>query len=194
MIGVVLSHQSDGNLATWNEFATTLAGKGYAALAYNARGVCPGGDGGCSRGNQNAGLLWQDIEGAMRVLRSRGAKRIVLLGASLGGEGSVVAASHLGRKVEGVIALSPSEGFAGPLDLDAERAMVRRVSARKLFIAGREDGAAADAVENFFRFARTPKIKRILPTAAHGLDLFRSSQRAVVTRAILTFLARPSRT
>ena len=191
-VGVVLSHQSDGNLATWSEFATALADRGYAALAYDARGVCPGGDAGCSRGNLNAGLLWRDIEGAMRVLRSRGVKRIVLLGASLGGEGSVVAASHLGRKVEGVIALSPSEGFAGPLDLDAERAIVKRISARKLFIAGREDGAATEAVDNFFRFARTPKIKRILPTAAHGLELFNSSQGEIVTRAILAFLARPS--
>jgi pimeloyl-ACP methyl ester carboxylesterase len=189
-VGVVLSHQINGDLATWSEFATTLAAKGYAALAYDARGVCPGGDGGCSKGNVNAGLLWRDIEGATRVLRSRGVKSIVLLGASLGAEGSVAAASRLGRKVDGVIALSPSEGLVVPLDLDAERTLVRRATARKLFIVGRDDEAAADAVKNFFRYSRTPKTKRILPTAAHGLDLFASSQRATVTNAILRFLAR----
>jgi pimeloyl-ACP methyl ester carboxylesterase len=192
-IGVVLSHQSDGNLATWSEFATVLAGKGYTALAYDARGVCPGGAAGCSKGNQDTGLLWRDIEGATRVLRSRGVRRVVLLGASLGGEGSVVAASHLGGRIAGVIALSPSEGIAGPLALDAERALVRRITTRMLLIAGREDEAATDAVDNVFRFARAPKAKRILPTSAHGLGLFASPQREVVTRAILAFLERTPR-
>ena len=191
VVGVVLSHQSDGDLASWDEFASTLVSKGYVALAYDARGVCPGGDAGCSKGNQNLNLMWRDIEGATHALRSRGAKRIVLIGASAGGEGSVVAASHLTRKINGVIALSPSEGVGGlSLDLDAERATVRRITARKLFIAGAEDGAATDAVDNFYRFARAPKGKRILPTAAHGVGLFASSQRGAVTAAILRFLAR----
>jgi hypothetical protein len=60
-VGVVLTHMGrpGDTQADWSSVAQTLAGKGYAVLTYNRRGVCPGGAIGCSRGSHRYDLDWK---------------------------------------------------------------------------------------------------------------------------------------
>jgi len=49
-VGVVLAHMRPSDQSQWIEFAALLADHGYLVLTYDHRGVCPGGELGCSGG------------------------------------------------------------------------------------------------------------------------------------------------
>ena len=63
---------------------------GYRVLTFDFRGYCPGGDAGCSEGEKNIPAIWQDVEGAVAALRSKGVTRLALVGASMGGTASLI--------------------------------------------------------------------------------------------------------
>ena len=52
-VGVVLGHMRPGDQSQWFGFATLLADRGYLALTYDRRGVCPGG---------RPRMLWRERE------------------------------------------------------------------------------------------------------------------------------------
>ena len=89
---------------TWLGFAALLADRGYLVLTYDRRGVCPGGELGCS-GGQASDSAWEDLAFAVDLLRERGASRVVVGGASLGAMESMYALSR-GLDAEGLIWLS----------------------------------------------------------------------------------------
>lgn len=107
-VGIVLSHQGnpDDNQTQWFAVADRLAEHGYLVLTYNTRGICPRGGAGCSRGAYDLSKNWMDIIGAYRFLKSRGAERVVLMGASVGAMGSLVAAGKPGIQAAAVVAIS----------------------------------------------------------------------------------------
>jgi pimeloyl-ACP methyl ester carboxylesterase len=112
--GVVLAHMSPSDQSAWYFFADRLGRRGYRVLTFNFRGYCPGGDAGCSDGEKNPPAIWQDVEGAVEALRSEGATRIGLVGASMGGTASLVVASKEGKGVDVVITLSAPPALRGP--------------------------------------------------------------------------------
>ena len=79
---------------SWFAFANRLADEGYLVLTYDFRGYCPGGEGGCSQGDLQVSAIWQDVLGAMDFVRSEGATSVALVGASMGGTASLVAAGQ----------------------------------------------------------------------------------------------------
>jgi hypothetical protein len=78
---VVLSHMRPADQRSWFAFADRLADQGYLVLTYDFRGYCPGGEGGCSRGEQDISAMWQDVLGAEDFVRSQGATQVALIGA-----------------------------------------------------------------------------------------------------------------
>ena len=104
--GVVLSHMQPADQRSWFAFANRLADQGYLVLTYDFRGYCPGGEGGCSQGELQIPAIWQDVLGAMDFIRSQGATTVALVGASMGGTASLVAAGQEGTDVAVVITLS----------------------------------------------------------------------------------------
>ena len=84
-VAVVLSHMRPADQRSWWSFSEDLADAGYLVLTYDFRGYCPGGVGGCSAGERDLGEIWRDVLGAIDFVRSRGARRVVLIGASMGG-------------------------------------------------------------------------------------------------------------
>lgn len=185
--GVVLSHMFLSDQSSWFEFAGLLADRGYVALTFDFRGYCPGGEAGCSEGEMDFPEMWRDVTAAMEVLRSRRVTTVILVGASLGGTASLVAASRAGAGVDGVVALSAPREFQG---LAADEQVVRGVFAPKLFLAGVDDFDAADAAEDLYEVGNPPKRVEILPTGDHGTDLLSGSQAEVARRLVLDFLAR----
>jgi pimeloyl-ACP methyl ester carboxylesterase len=185
--GVVLSHMRPADQRSWFAFANRLADEGYLVLTYDFRGYCPGGQGGCSQGDLQVSAIWQDVLGAMDFIRSQGATTVALVGASMGGTASLVAAGQEVSDVAAVITLSAPTSIEG---LDADAALLQRVDANKLFIAGVGDAAAAASAEQLYEIAPPPKgPPEIVPADDHGTDLLTGSRGEAVQRIIETYLA-----
>jgi pimeloyl-ACP methyl ester carboxylesterase len=183
---VVLSHMRPADQRSWFGFAGRLADDGYLVLTYNFRGYCPGGDGGCSEGEQDVGAIWQDVLGAIAYVRDRGATSVSLVGASMGGTASLVAASREGVDVRAVITLSAPVSIEG---LVADAAVLSAITAGKLYIAGVGDAPAAQDAETLYERSPPPKgAPQIVPADEHGTDLLTGAQGEVVRRLIENYL------
>ena len=185
--GVVLAHMFPADQTSWFPFADRLAGEGYRVLTFDFRGFCPGGDAGCSEGEKRVPDMWRDVLGAMQVLRDEGVSRIALVGASMGGTASLVAASTEGEDVEAIVTLSAPIQFEG---LEAGPDEVSRLTAAKLFIAGHADVPAAEAVDVLYAEALQPKRPLLLTTEDHGTDILTGNQSGIATTEILNWLDR----
>ena len=93
--GVVLAHTTSADRCQWLPFARELAKQGYRALVFDHRGY------GASTGVTNTDPHL-DVIAAAAELRRRGAKKIVLAGASMGGTGVVAAAPVIRPAISGV--------------------------------------------------------------------------------------------
>ena len=105
---------------------------------------------------------------------SQGARTVALVGASMGGTASLVAAGQEGSDVAVVVTLSAPASIEG---LDANAALLQGVDANKLFIAGVGDAAAAASAESFSQIAPPPKGPlEIVWDDDHGTDLLTGSR------------------
>jgi len=137
-VGIVLTHMGrpGDTQCDWLGLARALAGKGYLVLTYDRRGVCPGGMGGCSAGSDEYYLDWKDVVGAGNFLRRKGARDIVLAGASIGAMASLYAASA--GRIEPV-ALIEFAGINHASGYDFNPRQVARIGGSKLFLSARDD-------------------------------------------------------
>jgi dienelactone hydrolase len=184
--GVVLAHMRGADQSSWYAFARRLADQGYLVLTFDSRGTCPGGEGGCSSGELEISELWNDVVGATDLVRSEGATSVALVGASMGGTASLVAAAQEGTDAEVVVTLSAPISIEG---LVADPTLLQQVGANKLFIAGVGDAAAAADAEELYATSPPPKRVAIVPADDHGTDLLTGPQGEVVRRTIETYLA-----
>jgi esterase/lipase len=184
--GVVLSHMLPADQTSWWDFARKLADRGYLVLTYDFRGYCPGGEAGCSQGVKDVSAIWQDVLGAIRFLRTQGARRIELVGASMGGTASLVAASRLGLDVSAVVTLSAPTSIEG---LTASEDVLASVSAAKLFVAGNADPTgSAQAAQQLYDESPPPKRLEIVTSRDHGTDLLSGNQAGVVQTLVFNYL------
>lgn len=184
-VGVVLSHMRPADQTSWWDFAEDLVDEGYLVLTYDFRGYCPGDVGGCSGGDQDLGEIWRDVVGAVGYLRSQGARRVVLIGASMGGTASLVAAAQDGMSADVVVTLSAPASFEGMV-LTPD--VLTRVTAAKLFIAGNGDGSAPDDAQALYAESPLPKRVEILTTDDHGTDILDGNQSGRARTLILQYL------
>ena len=180
--GIVLSHESNATLCNWLPFARVLAKAGYRVLAYDSRSagasqlVLP-------RSSLKATYLHRDVIAGTKLLRARGAKRIVVAGASIGGTSSIIAAPSIGSSLAAVVSLS------APATEDALNA-VAKVNVPTFFAAGRDDVDFAHDAQTFYDASPAAGKKIVIyPTGAHGTALLAGSQGAAARRALLDFLA-----
>ena len=185
--GVVLAHMFPADQSSWFDFAERLGREGYRVLTFDFRGSCPGGDAGCSGGERDIPAIWQDVEGAIAELRSEGVLRVGLVGASMGGTASLVAASKEGTDVDAIVTLSAPTAFEG---LDANAEVLAQVAGAKLFLAGHEDAAAAAAVDALYAQSLQPKRPVILTTGDHGTDILTGNQAGIASTEIVNWLER----
>jgi pimeloyl-ACP methyl ester carboxylesterase len=167
-VGAVLIHEYPRDYCGWLPYAGYLSRHGVRALLFDlrcfGRSPCPGG-----RGHAVA-----DVAAAVAELRRRGARRVALVGASMGGAIAVVAAARLHPAA--VVDLSgerDTTGLTPGIDADAGAA-AHGVSAPALFAVARGDRyvpvADMRAVARRVRSASSRLI--VLPAVAgHGWDL-----------------------
>ena len=179
--GVALVHEFRRDLCSWLPFARVLARKGYLVLDFDARNF-----GSSAQVNSAAAFaVDRDARGAAAVLRARGAKRIVLGGASMGGTAVLVAGAALRPAPAAVVSLS------GPTDLSSMNALaaVHKLHVPTLFLAGKDDTQfAADARKMYAASASERKRLVIRSTGAHGTDLLRGGDGASTQALLLAFL------
>ena len=179
-VAVIFSTMSDTREDTWKAMAQALADRGYLALTYDFRFWV--------NNSIQASLrdkAADDLEGAMDFVRQRGAQRIVLIGASLGGMATIKAA--LADRPTAVIVLaSPLEWPTWP-NLRVTIDDVKQLDLPKLFINSMGDDFADDT-QRMFDAASEPKQIHLYPGKEHGTNLFRTQHGADLTNRIIAFL------
>ncbi len=172
---VILAHQSEGDLCDWAPYARRLASKGYYVFPMDFRGY------GLSQARTGAAATRfpSDLAAATKALRKLGKKKIFLVGASMGGLASLVAAANVTPPVTGVVSVSGPARFRG---MDALKTAPRlRVPVLYLAAAG-DDNAGFDFSKDAeaLHAATTSAGKRleVLPGSLHGIGLMAGSARA----------------
>lgn len=176
---VILAHMFDEDMSSWKQLASDLADD-HHVLSFNFRGY------GQSQGKKQISSIDRDVRSAIAFMRKiQGSKRIVLVGASMGGTASLVAAAA--EKVQGVVAISAPTTFRG---LDAS-SVVRSVAAKMLFIACNDDpSGASEQAQDLYKAALDPSSDLVLlPCSEHGSDIFGTDRGEEVTSLIQGFLS-----
>ena len=166
----------------WRELAQLTAAQGLMALTYQWRDCGPSGPLNERQMSQN---FVNDTRGAIDFVRERGAERIILAGASLGGLASAKLAIESGA--DGLIVFaSPAEipqwDFKiEPADLDTD--------IPKLFLTAENDTVVPLASSQaLFDLAAEPKEWQTYPGTAHGTDLFDQENGEAARQRILEFI------
>jgi pimeloyl-ACP methyl ester carboxylesterase len=164
-VGVVLGHQFRSDMCSWLPFGKRLAQGGVQALAINFASTSPD----------------DDMVAGAHELQRRGADRIMVVGAWMGGTAALVAAAEI--DVAGVAALSAPREFGG---LDALPS-VRGLGTPALFLVGRQDTEFARDARLLYRATSSPDKALVVTTGSeHGTDLLQNPQ---AERALLDFLS-----
>jgi uncharacterized protein len=175
--GVVLAHAFPTDRRSWAEFADLLRGRGYLSLAFDFRGY------GDSGGERDVPELWRDVLAATAALREQGANGVVVIGASMGGTASLVAASR--SDVNGVITLSAPTTFMG---LSAPPEVLASIDEAKLFVAAEGDESAPESAQALYEQSSGGKRVEIVAGVEHGTELLEGGRAEVVRNLILQFL------
>lgn len=183
---VVLAHMSEGDLCVWAPYARRLAAKGLFAFPFDFRGH------GFSEGIEDHSRAPADLTAAVRAVRGLGARKVVVVGASLGGVAAVVAAPRLRPPVQGIVSVSGPAAIVGELNA---RPVVPRLRVPTLYLAaiGDQGGSydfAAEARELHAATGTKEKRIELVPGSLHGTFLVEGSARV---RAVLErFLRDPA--
>ncbi len=169
---VVLAHGAVFDKESWHDQAGLLARKGLRVLAIDFRGY------GKSRpGTQRRGLHL-DVLAAVRYLHRNGAKRVSVVGGSMGGAAAARASiAAKDGEINGLILLA-----------HAPVAQPQKLKGRKLFIVSQGDGLRR-RVQQQFQAAPKPKELKILDGDAHAQHIFRTKQAEVLTKLIVDWLS-----
>jgi len=184
-IAVILAHQGTprADQTTWASFARLLAEHGFAALAFDFRGV------GRSGGTFLSADLWKDVQAATQFLRERGYSGIVCAGASQGGTACLVAARH--EEYMGLIILaSGMTAGSGKHALRLAEEDLASLAPPKLFITAEDDFYVINDMKRMAELAPAPKELILLPGTQHGTDLFSTDAAAKLATSMLDFLDR----
>ncbi|MGH2784392.1 MAG: alpha/beta hydrolase [Actinomycetota bacterium] len=180
LVGVVLAHMLGSSQFAWDLFADELVDRDFHVLTFDFRGH------GQSIGDRSPSAAALDLGAAVEKLRSLGATKIFVVGASMGGTAALVVAGA--QKLEGVVSISAPASIER---LDATAA-VKTLDEPSLFLVGADDDQRyTDAARSFAAAAPQPKRLQIIDgTGAHGTDLLtEEATRQRVTDLILDFLA-----
>lgn len=152
--GIVFSNQTDTDLCDWLPLATEMAGEDRRALIYDY-----------SYKPDAA----KEVEAAAGELGDLGVDKVVLVGASKGAVGSLVAATSMeDPPVAGVVSLSSVGAFEG---LDP-REDAGRLGMPLLLMASRDDGDTAEVARKVAELSASKDQRvKVFGGYDHGIDL-----------------------
>ena len=168
-VGIVMSHEYRADLCGWAPYAAHLASLGYRALAFDF-----GTD------------LVQDVIRAATQIHKDGADKVILMGASMGGTASLVAAQSSTLPIAAVASLSGPAQFQG---MDAMTA-VTKLQMPVLFLAGQQDVSfAQDARTLYAACASSKKQLHVYQGNDHGTQLLQFSVAQQVQAQLDSFVS-----
>jgi pimeloyl-ACP methyl ester carboxylesterase len=179
--GVVLAHGGRFNKESWAKQARTLASAGFRVLALDFRGY--GKSHGPGDSDPMDAPLNMYVLAAVRYLRKTGAKRVSVVGGSMGAgaAGDASIGSHPGE-IDRLVLLGGSPN--GPAE---------KLKSSTLFIVARDDanadGPRLPRIQAQYEKAPEPKALIILDGSAHAQFLFQTDQAERVMQEILRFLS-----
>lgn len=171
--GVVLAHMRSRDRSTWDTFARAAAAEGLHVVAFDFRGY------GASSGARDTALD-TDLLAAVELLANRGATRIVVAGASMGGTAAINVAAR--ADLAGVVSLSAPADFGALQALD----LAGDVGEPMLIVTAEGDQPYADTAVALAEAAPVSQLQ-ILSGRAHGTNLF-ADHEAVLTQSMLSFI------
>jgi pimeloyl-ACP methyl ester carboxylesterase len=174
--GIVLAHMYPADQSSWYATARELAARGYLVLTFDFRGY------GTSTGSKQIDRIDQDLRAALAEIRSLGAEKVGLMGASMGGTAALIVAAT--EPVDVLVTLSAPVEFEGLSARDA----VTRVRPPKLFVAA-EDDEGAQGARDLYRAAPEPRELELVPGGAHGTALVTGPGTDQVKARVFAFLA-----
>ena len=174
-IAVILSHMRGRNQTSWFPFARLASTSGYKVMTFDFRGY------GKSTGTRDT-RMDRDLEAAVAYVRAKGAKQVILIGASMGGTAAIEIASEI--DVQGVAALSPPTSFGRINALGAVSSMLIPLL---LIVAENDPPFTSSAREIETAAAATQFLE--LPGQEHGTNLY-SAHIDQVSGILLTFIDR----
>ncbi len=171
---VLLLHMMPATRESWRAFSEKLNAAGFQTLAIDLRGhgESQGGPDGYRKfPDEVHQSSIHDVEAGVKLLKSKGAPRIFIAGASIGANLALwYAAEH--KEIDGVILLSPGFNYRG---LKTESYVSGLKGSQGVYLAAsRDDSYSAETVEGLF--AKTPlgvkKEFKMFERAGHGTTMF----------------------
>ena len=169
---IILSNMNTNNQIEWQPLLKPLLNGGYMVLTYDY--INPQAD------------QWDVLTDVISHIKTIGAKRIVLIGASRGG---VTSMQVLGKSdgiygITGVAAISSPVEHEGTVFFTPEE--LGRVTIPKLFINTEHDECAA-GTRQMFDMTPVPKEMVFYPGEAHGTEIFSTDIGARLIRRLIDF-------
>jgi pimeloyl-ACP methyl ester carboxylesterase len=161
---VIFAHEARGGACQWIPYARALARRGYLTIAFDFRGY-----GRSQTPKRGAGSRQPaDVIAAAKLSRSLGAKKVVLVGASMGGTAVVVAAANARTLVSGVVSISAPSTFGRMNGVAA----ARRLQMPVLYLVGdKDEGIVEQTRELYEATSSADKTLKILDSTQHGVFL-----------------------
>lgn len=156
---VVFAHMEGSDQSAWFDLASALTEMGFSAFTFNFRGH------GESEGEPEPSVVDRDVAAAVTFINETNVKKVVLVGAGMGGTGVLIAGKA--PDVLGIVALSAPERVDG---LDAH-VLAIDVEASKLLIASQKDVAAVASAEALYRALGDPREIKIVAGGEHGTNM-----------------------
>lgn len=168
---VILVHDEDQDSRAWRGLPKHLSAQGFRVLAFDLRGY------GASNGPRDSGRVRADVGAALGFARSRGARRLYVIGAGVGAGAALVAASAY--PIRAFVALSPRR---------SGRDNPEQTRAPKLIFVGSLDDRAAAEADDVFRRSIGFATLNSTPVNVQGTELLRSAWGDDVRELIVMFL------
>jgi predicted TIM-barrel fold metal-dependent hydrolase/pimeloyl-ACP methyl ester carboxylesterase len=181
--GVVLAHGGRFDKESWAAQATVLENSGFRVLAIDFRGI--GESHGPGDTDSMSAPLHFDVLAAVRYLRATGAKRVSVVGASMGGSAAAdaVAQAEPGE-IDRLVLLGSNAGETP-----------EKLSIPTLFILARDDvsgtGPRLPRIRAHYEAVPGPRELLLLDGSAHAQFLFRTAHAERLMQEIVRFLSAP---
>jgi dienelactone hydrolase len=173
--GVVFANQSASTACGWLPYARNVTRSGVRSLVFD----------------YGTAEREDEVLAAARWLRENGAKRVVLVGASIGGRAVVTAAARAhGSGVDAVVSLSGERILGAQRDIIVD---ARRLKTPTLWVSSLNDGytSFAEETRQLYRAAKghaQPDRLLVVSGDDHGTDLLTGSQAKRVVPAVTSFI------
>jgi pimeloyl-ACP methyl ester carboxylesterase len=189
---IVLLHEYPADLCGWWPFAVSIARHGYRVLLFDfrcyGRSTCP---------RALRGRYLDDVQGAVALMRREGAKNVALIGASLGGTVSLMAAATLKPRIDAVVSVSGEPSLiyiSGTPELDTTTYLPRLVAPALFLVSKGDTTVSVEDTRSMYR-STAAKVKAIHVFEsgfAHGWSMFVGADPGATEpgKLILAFLAR----